>query len=408
MRNPEYFIAKRIVFRPEAGKRFTRPVIRIAMAGVTLGMAVMIVSIAIVKGFQSQITEKVSGFGADIQVSYYDSNESFESTPIEIAPKTIAQLYAIPGVRHVQSYATKAGILKTKEDIYGLVLKGIDKNFEWDFFGQRIKEGSTFIPSDSATGNEILLSSYMAKKMKLKTGDDLTMYFIQQPPRARKFKVVGVYETGLEEFDKLYAICDMRHILKLNDWDTKQASGLEIFLDDRKDLDEAAYAVYNTVGYDLNARTIREIYPQLFDWLDLQNINVIIIISLIILVAGMNMISALLIIILERTRMIGVLKAIGTTDRSIRKIFIYVALHLLGTGMIIGNALGLILCFLQYQFGLVKLDQESYYMSVVPIHFAWTDFLLLNAGTLVICTIMFVLPSIIITRISPLKAIRFN
>ena len=405
--NFEHFIAKRIVFSRNGEGNISQPIVRIAVGGVALGLAVMILSIAIVTGFKREISEKVIGFGSHIQVSNFDANFSYETTPLSKNEQFKNNLYSIDGIKHVQVFATKAGIVKTEDDIMGVVLKGVGSDFDWSFFRDKVAAGNIFTVSDTARTNNVVISKNIAAKLNLKVGDKLTTYFIEQPPRVRNFDIAGIYETGLEEFDKLYVLVDISHIQRLNDWEEDQVGGYEILVNDFDDLTSIGEEVYDKSGFDLNSRTIKEIYPQIFDWLELQNINVVIIISLIILVAGINMISALIILILERTNMIGILKAIGAENISIRKIFIITATYLLGAGLLIGNAVGLILCFIQDRFQPVKLDQESYYVSVVPISFTFLDFLLLNIGTLIVCVLMMIIPSVIITRISPVRAIRF-
>ncbi len=406
--NAELFIAKKILFGSSGDQKVSRPVIRIALLGITLSMAVMILALAIVTGFQDEIRNKVIGFGGHIQVTGFESNNSYEARPVEKSQVSVPALSAIKGVRHVQAFATKAGILKTKEDIEGILLKGIGTDFDWSFFGSKIISGRKITISDSAAGNEVLISKYISNRLKIHLGDDITVYFIQQPPRARKFRIAGIYETGLGDFDKIFVLCDIAHIQKLNDWNKDQTGGFEILVSDFSRLKETGERVYSSTGYNLNTRTIREIYPQIFDWLGLQNMNAVIIIILMILVASINMISALLIIILERVNMIGLVKALGMKDLSVRKTFLYVAAYLVGLGILLGNIFGLSLCFLQKHFSILKLDQESYYVSVVPVHISVPHLLLLNGGTFIICVAVLIIPSYIITRISPVKAIKFS
>jgi lipoprotein-releasing system permease protein len=368
----------------------------------------MILSICIVTGFQKEIQEKVIGFGAHIQITNFDKNASYELRPVNRNPAFLGQIRSFDGVKHVQVFATKAGIIKTTETIEGVVLKGIDKDFNWDFFRSRILYGSTFTVSDTGKSNSVLISRYTSKRLKLKVGDDLVMYFVQQPARVRKFKIAGIYETGLEELDKLFVVCDIRHIQKLNDWKEDQVGGFEILISDFNRLDELGNKVYNTVDYTFNAATIKDLYPQIFDWLKLQDINVTIIIILMLLVAGINMITALLIMILERVSMIGILKAMGATNVNIRRVFLYVAAYLTLTGIIAGNFFGILLSLLQKHFGIIKLSQESYYVPVVPINLEPFTILLLNTGTFVVCVVMLLLPSYMVTKISPVKAITFK
>ncbi len=406
--NYELFIAKRIVFGSKKDTKISRPIVRIAILGVALGIAVMIISVAIVTGFQKEIRDKVIGFGGHIQISNFDANTSMEIKPISKKQAFLPALNKLPEVQHVQAYATKAGIVKTDDAIEGVVLKGLGSDFDWGFFRNKIVSGTSFNISDSVKSNQVLVSKYMADRLKLKINDKVHMYFIQQPPRVRVFKIAGIYETGLEEFDKLFILCDMGHIQKLNDWTPDQIGGFEVLLKDFDKLDQTGKTVYDLIGYNLNSRTVKEMYPQIFDWLELQNINVFIIIALMVVVAGINMISALLIIILERTNMIGTLKALGASNWSIRKTFLYTAAYLTGFGLLWGNVLGLTLCFLQKKFNLIELSQENYYVAVVPINFSIPYFMILNLGTLVVCIVMLIIPTFIITKITPIKAIRFN
>jgi lipoprotein-releasing system permease protein len=413
--NYELYIAKKILFSktdegPKHGAISARPVIKIAITGVVLGLAVMIIALAVVTGFKKEIRDKITGFGGHIVISNYDDNSSYEVVPIDVNPEIYRTKDKIKGIRRVQEFATKAGIIKTDDQMEGVVLKGVGPDFDWEFFRNKISAGKLFkVDADSGTAlNEVMISRQTADRLKLKTGDKLFMYFIQQPPRSRKFTISGIYQTGLEDFDKLFVLCDIRHIRKLNDWTARQTGGYEILIDDFDKLDEISQQVYSNTGYNLNTKTIRDKYPQIFDWLELQNINVVIIIVLMLLVSGINMISALLIIILERTRMIGILKSLGAGNYSIRKIFLYTAAYLSGAGIIIGNILGIGLCLLQQKYGLISLSEESYYVSKVPINLSLIHLLLLNAGTFACCILMMILPSFIITRISPVKAMKFD
>ena len=406
--NYELFIARKIIFGKENSARVAAPVIRIAIAGVALGLALMIVAVAVVTGFQKEIREKVIGFGGHIQITPLDLNSSFEKKPLDLSQLNLDEISkADPNIIHYQVFATKAGIIKTEKEIEGVVLKGIGVDFDWNFFKKNLIEGTVFNTTDSATSNETMISKITASKLNLKTGDEILLYFVQQPPRMRKLKISGIYETGLEEFDKIYALCDIRHIRKLNNWSETQAAGIELFLNDFEKCDESNQLVNSQLGYNTSSKTIRQLNPQVFDWLGLQDMNAVIIIGLIILVCGMNMISALLILILERTKTIGILKSLGASDRSIRKIFLFVATGLLSFGILIGNILGYLLCFIQAHYSLIKLDQQSYYIPSVPIHFSSEYFMMLNAGTIMACVVFLIIPTSVISRISPVKAVRF-
>ena len=406
--NYELFIAQRIAFSKEKETVISRPIIRIALIGVALGFAVMIIAIAIVTGFKKEIRDKVIGFGSHIQISNFDENNSYETKPVSRNQPFLISLKNDADIKHVQVFATKAGIIKAKGEIEGVVAKGIGSDFDWNYFSSRLIEGKIFTVKDSVRSDNVIISGNLSKKLNLHSGDDMIMHFIQQPPRARKFHITGIYETGLEEFDNLYLFCDLAQIQKLNDWSPEQVGGFEISINDFSRLDEVAEKIYNISGSELNSRTIRDIYPQIFDWLGLQNINAVIIITLMIVVSGMNMISALLIIILERIKLIGTMKALGCRSISMRKVFIYLAGYLIGRGMLWGNLVGIAFILIQKQFGVLHLDQQSYYLSYVPVNFSLAHILLLNAGTLIVCLLMMILPTMVITRISPLTAIRYS
>ena len=387
----------------------TRPIIRIATFSVALGVAIMIISLAIITGFKSQIRDKVIGFGSHIQITNFDANTSFEPQPIDKNQDFYPSMNSTEGIRHIQIYATKAGIVKTEEEIHGVVLKGIGSDFDWDFFKSKIVEGNTFQVLDSVKSNEIIISKLIAEKLRFSVGDDLLMYFIQHPPRIRKFSVVGIYETGLLEFDQRYIIGDIAHVQKLNDWEPNQIGGFEVLIDDFDDLDEIGdYVYYNVIGAELFSQTIKETNSQIFDWLHLQDMNAIIILVLMVLVSGINMISALLVLILERTNMIGILKSMGAQNWEIRRIFLYIATSLLGKGLLWGNVIGIGLCWLQLKFEIITLDQKEYYISIVPVNLDLFQIGVLNAGTMLVCGIMLIIPTMVIANITPVKSIRFN
>ncbi len=406
--NYELFIARRIAFSKEKETIISRPIIRIALIGMALGFAVMLISVAIVTGFKKEISDKVIGFGSHIQLSFYDENSSYETQPISRNQSFLKVLETDPDIKHIQVFATKAGIIKSNEEIEGVVAKGIGSDFDWTYFQSHLIAGNVFRVNDSDRTENILISENLSHKLNIHVGDNIVMHFIQQPPRARKFQISGIYKTGLEEFDNLYIFCDIAHIQKLNDWKNDEVSGFEISIHDFSKLDEITAKVYNTSGSLLNVRSIKEIFPQIFDWLGLQNINAFIIITLMLIVSGMNMISALLIIILERITLIGTLKAIGCPNFNVRKIFIYLAGYLIGRGMLWGNTIAISLILIQKYFGILHLDQQSYYISYVPVNFSLSHILLLNAGTLIVCVMMMILPTILISRIRPIMAIRYN
>lgn len=398
-----------------SGNRISRPIVTIAVVGIALGLAVMIISVAIVQGFKSEIRNKVFGFGAHIQIVNYDSNFSYETNSINKEQKFLPELRKLKGITHVQVYATKPGIIKTKDNVQGVIIKGIGKDFDWAFFDKYMLNGSHFTLPDTIKSNNVVISKKLALLLNLKVGDNLPMYFIQEPPRMRKFKISGIYQTYLEEFDKMFILADIRHIQKLNDWDENKISGYEITIDDFDNLTYIANQVFNIAGtkiqHDggkLRVQTIIEKYPYIFDWIGLFNTNLWVILVLMVLVAGFNMVSGLLIMILERTHMIGILKAIGAKDISIRKIFLYNGAFLISRGMLWGNVIGIGLCVIQYYFKIFSLDQESYYIEYVPISISIIQLILLNLGAMLITFVMLIIPSMVVSRIRPIKAIKFN
>lgn len=369
----------------------------------------MFVAIAILTGFQKEVREKVIGFGAHIQISHYDENSSLETKPISMHQDFYPSLETARGIRHIQVYATKAGIIKTADQIQGIVLKGIGPDYDHSFFTNKMISGHFLHLSDTGKSNDVLISKYLASLLKLRLNDDIRMYFISGTTTlGRKFHIAGIYETGLEEFDKVYVFCDIKHIQKLNNWQPDEVGGFEVILNDFKDLDKMGKFVYSKIGMTLDAKTIRDLYPQIFDWLDLQDINVLIILILMILVSGITMISVLLILILERTNMIGILKALGMSNGGIRRVFLLNAAYIIGQGLFWGNLVGATLCILQQKYGIITLPQESYYVSVVPVNLDSMNILLLNAGTLIVCLAMLLLPSFVTSRISPVRAIRYT
>ena len=413
--NLPYFIAQRLIKGRREGTSFSRPINVIAIVGIAMGLAVMILAVAILTGFKQQIREKVVGFGANIQIMNFDSNISFETTPISDTQNFIPEIKRIPGIKHIQVFATKAGIIRTDEDIQGVVLKGIGKDFDWSYFKSNMVDGSVFTVTDTGRTDKVIISKKIADMLRLKTGDSFAMLFIQDPPRMRKFTISGIYETSLEEFDKMYVFCDIKHIQRLNGWRDDQVSGFEVFINDFGKLDELTASVRDAVGYKIaeedtkfKVTNIRIRYPQIFDWLNFQDINVIIIILLMLIVAGFNMISGLLILILEKTNMIGVLKSLGTEDITIRRVFLYQAAYLIGKGLFWGNLIGIGLAYIQLKTGLITLDPSSYYIKTVPVNLELIHIVLLNAGTMAAIIIMLLVPSQLISRISPVKAIRYD
>ncbi len=404
--NFELFFAKKIIKGDK--NSFSKPIIRISIVAIALGIAMMTLSLSIVQGFQAEIEKKISGFGSHIQISTYDSRGLLENKAISKNREFIPKLQNIEGINHIQTFANKAAILQFKENNYGVVMKGVGVDYKWTFFEQYIIAGKIPELSTKKKSNEILISSTIANKLKLKVGDEVLAYFVQQPPRTRKFTVCGLYNTGLGEMDEQIIIGDIQQIQKINGWEDHQIGGFEILVDDIEEVERLDQEVYEVIDYDLSSISIKDSRPDIFNWLELQDINVIIIISLLVLVCGIDMISALLILILERTNMIGILKAIGAKNSSIRKIFLYNATYLILMGMLWGNLIGIGVSFLQLKFGFLSLPQEAYFIDKVPIQFNFANLILLNLGTLICCFLMLLIPSGIVAKITPIKAIRFG
>ncbi|MFL5765561.1 MAG: ABC transporter permease [Bacteroidia bacterium] len=413
----ERFIAKRII-SGGSDNQLSRPIVRISVLGIALGLAVMILALAVVTGFKDQIRGKLIGFNSHITVSIYDNNVSAEPKPISRSQKFLPLLRSDPDFTNVQVFATKNGIVKTKTENEGIVLKGIDTDYDWSFINKNLVEGKPFVPSDTVS-KSIVISKYLKDKLNLKLNDKMIIYFIvdrfdsagvvtRTEFSAKEFYISGIYETGLEEVDKSLVLSDIRRIQKMNGWTPDQVAGFEIGIKDYKKIDELGAKVDDLIGQELIAQTIKQTNPAVFSWLDMMDSEVLVIITLLLVVSGFNMMSALLILILERTNMIGMLKAMGATNGSIQKIFLYNAMYLVGKGMLWGNLAGLAIAFIQQHFGIFKLDPETYYLTEVPIHVTLPAVLLLNAGTLICCILLLLIPSFITSRITPVKAIRFS
>ncbi|MBP6609842.1 MAG: ABC transporter permease [Paludibacter sp.] len=409
----EYFLAKRINFQ-QGRKNVSRPAVRIAIIAIALGMAVMIIAIGVVIGFKQEVRNKVVGFGGHIRISNYDSNNTFETEPIMYDSSFFSAINKENGVQSVHRYATKPGIIKTDEDFQGIVLKGVDSTYDWSFFESGMIAGSVLNISDSLRNN-IIISKDLAKLLKLKLGDSFFTYFIKEQVKARKFTISGIYSTNFAEFDKLFILTDIRHLQRLNGWEPNQFSGYEVTLTDFDMQEVVSDALQGVANAHMNGsnqlyfiQTIKDLYPQMFGWLELLDINVWVILALMLAVAGFNMISSLLILILERANMIGVLKSIGATNWTVRKVFLYYAMFLIGKGMLWGNIIGISLCVLQYFFRIVPLDAEAYYVAYVPVLFNWTAIAFLNIGVFFASVFMMIGPSYLISKISPAKIIRYE
>lgn len=409
------FIAKRLTYNDETRTSFSGPIVRISITGIALSLAVMIIAISTVTGFKNEIRRKMIGFGSHIQIVNYDANSSFETEPISKDQSFLPVLETIPGIRHIQSFATKPGIIKTKEDIQGAIAKGVGSDFDWSFFADNLVEGSIFTATDTGITNNVVISKYFSDLLRLKPGDRFAMYFIDDQPSGRAFTVSGIYRTSLMEFDKQFILVDIGHIQKLNNWSSSQVSGFEILITDYKALDDVTNEVYTIAGISFNADgsklrviNIRERYPQIFDWLGLIDKNVWVLLGLMLIVSAFNMISGLLIIILDRTTMIGILKALGMNNHGIRSIFLYQSFYMMLKGLFWGNLVGIGICLLQYHFRILTLNPESYFLDFVPVNFNILHLVLLNIGTLIVTLAVLMLPSMVIARIDPSKTIRFD
>lgn len=397
------------------GRKFSGPVIKVSVAGIILGMTVMILSIAIGSGFKKEIRDKISGFGAHIQVVNYDFNLSYEPNPIRYDSLLASEISALPGIRKVQRFGTKPGLIKTDNEMQGVLIKGISPEYDLTFLKSVLIEGTIPQYTDTATSNDILISETMARMLNIELGESVFIYFFQEQIRVRRLTVAGIYNTHLSDLDKMYLIADIKQVQRLNDWEQDQIAGYEIVIDDFSKLNERGIAVYDLtggfIGDDgtlLRTLTIKNSQPQIFAWLDILDMNIVVIIVLIVLIAGFNMISGLLILILERTNMIGILKAMGIQDMPLRKIFLYLASGIAIRGLLWGNIVGLSIALLQKQFGIFKLDPANYFLDTVPILINPLHILLLNLGAILAIFLMMIGPSYLAARIAPVKAIKFD
>lgn len=410
--NYELFIAKRIINNKDRKNSVSSPIIKISVLAIAIGVIVMFFAVATGVGLQKKIKEKISGFNGDITISFYDTNNSKVTvTPVSKNQDFYPDFKSVENVKSVQVYATKAGIIRTPNEFEGIILKGVASDYDWTFFNEYLIQGK--IPSlQGKTSNEVLISDTTAKRLALQVGDSFHMFFVKdnpnKAPNSRKFIVSGIYNSGFDEFDESYIIGDIRHIQKINKWKDDEVGGFEVFIHDFDKLRETGFYVYGNIDPTLNALTIAEKYPAIFEWLSLFDTNIVVIIGIMILIAGINMITALLVLILERTQMIGVLKALGNSNWSIRKIFLYNASFLIGKGLLWGNIIGLSLLFIQKYFGVITLNPETYYVNQAPVYLDLKYVIIINLGTLLLCLIMLIIPSHIVSKISPVKAIKFD
>ena len=414
--NLPLFIAKKIYGGKNEGKQVSRPAIRIATAGVAIGLAVMLISVSVVLGFKHTIRDKVIGFGSHIQVGSFMTLQTGDFYPIQMDDSMLTVLKTIPGVKHVQRYAMKQGILKTDHDLLGVIFKGIGAEYDTTFLHQNMRQGHIPRFTDNASSNKILISQSIADKLGVKANDKIYSYFIDKNGvRTRRFTIEGVYQTNLSQYDDITCFTDLYTAVKLNGWEDDQTTGAELTVKDFSQLDDVENLVVKKVnrtldhyGETYSSKTIRELCPQIFSWLDLLDLNVWIILALMIAVAGVTMISGLLIIILERTVMIGILKALGARNKTIRHTFMWFAAFIIGKGMLIGNIVGLGLISLQQFTDLVKLNPQTYYVNTVPVEYNIPLFIILNIATLLICLFVLIAPSYLISHIHPAKSMRYE
>jgi lipoprotein-releasing system permease protein len=405
------FIARRIRHN-EAGS-FSATVSRIGVASIAIGVGVGIIAFAVLLGFKRTIEQKVFLFGAHINVSAFSQGNTYEEGPIPLKNPLSEALPRIPGLRHWQAVAHKSGILKTSGEIKGVIMKGVGKDYDWNVFQQSLVEGRLIGKKDSSSlkygySSEIVISKKIAAQLSLKTGDEVIMYSLQNPPRPRKLSIVGIYETQMEEFDNSLIIGDLALIQRLNGWSADSVGTYEIYLNDFTQLNDVAQVVRAVLPVGVYMQKVTSNYPQIFDWLQLLDRNTAVFLTLILFVACFNMISILLVMIMERTPLIGLLKTLGSPNKQIRMVFFRVGIYMVRKGLLIGNIGGLGLCWIQYQFHLIPLDPENYYMSTVPIVFEWTTFALINVVTVLVSSLILFIPTIIITRIQPVKALLFK
>ena len=405
----EFFIAKRLA-RFNTGS-FSSIIIRIAILAVAISVAILILTASIVEGFQSNITKKIFGYWGHIQILHYTSDRALEGIPIMNDPILKDTILGHENVKSIHPFAQKAGILKTKEGIDGIILKGVDHTFDWTYIEQSLDKGSVLTFTDSIPTRGILISRSIANRLNIKINDAVLVFFVKGTSVNtiyRKMKIAGIYHTGLEEYDRLFCFVDLRHIQKLNNWSEAQVAGYEVFLKDVNKLDSSTEKVENSMPYMYRALSLKEVFPNIFDWINLTITNKYIVVILVTLVAAFNMVTVLLILILERTKMVGLLKALGANDWAVQKVFLYHAFLIIAIGMILGNILGIGLSLLQEHFHLIKLPEEAYYMDHVPILINYFNILMINAGVILMINMILIIPSLIIKRITPIKAIRFD
>ena len=410
--NLEYFIAKRLITAKDNKSSISAPIIKIAISAIAIGMIMMIVSVATGIGLQQKIREKISAFNGHIIIANYDNNQSDATlVPVSKNQKFYPKFTSVPDVDHIQAVATKAGIIRTADAFEGIVFKGVGADYRWDNIKEYLVSGR--LPNLLASLNpEVIISQYLANRLKLKVGDEFNTFFMKEGqnklPNIRRFKIVGVFSSGFQEFDATYVLGDIRHVQRINKWKSDQIGAFEVFVDDFDNISTVGEQVYEHTGSTLDSQTIVQKYSYIFEWLQLFDFNIVVILIVMILVATINMVVALLVLILERTQMIGIMKAIGANNWSIRKMFLYNASYLIYRGLLWGNLIGVAILLIQKYFGVVELNPENYYVNEAPVYINVFYILLLNVLTVGVCFVVLLIPSYIITKITPVKAIRFD
>ena len=409
--NYELFIAKRIIAGKKYKNSISSPIIKIAITAIALGIIIMLIAVATASGLQTKIRDKMAGFKGHVQIVNYDNNNSdVSTTPINIEQDFYPEFKNIEGIKNVQIFASKGGIIRTNTDFEGIVFKGVSSDYDWSLFKEYIIAGA-FPDFDQSRTKEVLLSQTIMNRLQLKLNDTIAATFLKTTssklPSNRKYRICGIYNSGFAPFDKNMMIGDIREVQRLNKWTENQVGGFEVLLNDFNDIEEKSEQIYRDISGTLNANSITKLYPTVFEWIKLFDNNVWFIIGIMILIAGINMITALLVLILERVQMIGILKALGSHNASIRKIFLYNASYLILKGLFWGNVIGLSIIGVQYFFKIITLNPETYYVATMPVHISISVILALNIGTLVLCFLMLIIPSFIITKINPSKSIKF-
>ncbi|QSB27808.1 ABC transporter permease [Flavobacterium sp. CLA17] len=410
--NLEYFIAKRLITARDFKSSISAPIIKIAISAIAIGIIMMLVSVATGIGLQQKIREKVSAFNGQIVISNYDNNNS-EVTIIPISKKQdfYPNFKSVPEVSHIQAIASKAGIIRTESSFEGIIFKGVGLDYDWNKIKEYLVEGK--LPDYSKGINEeVIISRFLADRLGFKVGDNFNTFFIKEEqgkmPNSRRFKITGIFNSGFQSFDATYIIGDIRHIQRINKWNSDQVGAFEVFVKDFDEIKETGDKIYEQTSSSLDTKTMIEKYSYIFDWLQLFDFNIIVILAIMIIVATINMVVALLVLILERTQMIGILKALGANNWAVRKIFLYNAFYLIIRGLFWGNLIGISLLLVQQYFGIIKLNPENYYVNQAPVYINWVYVVLLNLLTITVCFLVLLIPSYIITKISPVKAIRFD